>query len=420
MLRSSGIASARIVSATVANATPSASTSEKSRSTAGNRGIGANFCSRLRRFNARKQRLESQFRDKNLLAQLELICNPPRELACDAFDERRAVVLATVPPLRQPCRASAREPCRPARLPRKSSSERADAVEVALQIREAEFARRFVNRLLARQAGCAQRQHRRLDRLAVPQLVRLADFKQAQIALPVIQIPLQSAQHAHDSGRAHHRRIFRQRVADHRGRHALRAEKFVAARIHQRNRHNFLIAERNHSLAQPILRLGVRQTMRRLLCRRQPRRELVVSVVPRDLFDQIDSARGVAPPRRLLAFPNCQQRAGASRDASPSARDENRARSEFPRYRGPARPRPSRAEVPSAKPRLPGPPRGPDRRPRRPLEFRPRPIAESARRRGARPAPPSPDRAALEPVRRLGPQAERLRSSAHGDRIEPR
>ncbi len=249
-----------------------------------------------------------------------------------------------------------------------------------------------MNRLLARQAGRAQRQHRRLDRLAVAQLVRLADFEQAQIALPVIQIPFRAPDHAHDSRRAHHRRIFRQRIADHRGRHALRAENFVAPRIHQRNRHNFLIAERDHSLAQAVLRLGVRQTMRRLLRRRQPRREFVVSVVPRDFFDQIDPARDVAPPRRLRAFPNRQQRAGASRDARPSARDENRARSRISSMSrsGTSAPITRRSSLRESS--IAGAPRGPDRRPRRPPEFRLRPIAESARRRGARPAPPFPDR----------------------------
>ena len=56
----------------------------------------------------------------------------------------------------------------------------------------------FVNRLLARQPRRAERQHHPLDRLAIPQRIRLANFKQPQIALPVIQIPLQRVDHADD------------------------------------------------------------------------------------------------------------------------------------------------------------------------------------------------------------------------------
>ena len=104
--------------------------------------------------------------------------------------------------------------------------------------------------------------------------------------------------------RAHHRGVFRERIADHRGRNALGAKHLVAPRIDQRNLHNFLIAERDHALAQAILRLGVRQAVRGLLRGRQARRKFVVAVVPRDFFDQVDAARHVAPPGRLLAFPH--------------------------------------------------------------------------------------------------------------------
>ena len=87
-----------------------------------------------------------------------------------------------------------------------------------------EFARGFVNRFFARQAGGAERQHVRFDRLAIAQFVRLADFEQPQIALAVIQIPFERADHADDAVRAHHRGVFRQRIADHRGRDAFGAE----------------------------------------------------------------------------------------------------------------------------------------------------------------------------------------------------
>ncbi len=140
---------------------------------------------------------------------------------------------------RNPRGMSDDEPAGSACLPGESAGEFADAVEIAFQIRECKFARRFVNCFLAREAGGAERQHGRFDRLAIAQLVRLADFEQAQIALAVIQIPFERADHADDSRRAHHGGVFRERIADHCGGHALGAENFVAPRIHQRNRRQF-------------------------------------------------------------------------------------------------------------------------------------------------------------------------------------
>ena len=243
---------------------------------------------------------------------------------------------------------SAGEPARAARLPDKSARELPDAVEIAFQIREFEFARLFVDRFLAREARGAERKHRCLDRLAVSQFICLADFEQPQIALAVIQIPFERADHADDARRAHHGGVLRERIADYRGRDSLGAKQFIAARVHQRNRHDLLVAERDRAFAQSVFRFGVRQAMRGLLRRRQPRRKFVVAVVPRDFLDQVDFARHITPPRRLSAFPRGSRRASAAAIRVRANRMKSQRAQRFPRYRDRERPRPSRAATPCA------------------------------------------------------------------------
>ena len=116
------------------------------------------------------------------------------------------------------------EPGGTAGSPRETTGEVADAVQVAFQIRERKFARGFVDCFFPREAGCAEREHVSFDRLAIAQLVCFADFEKAQTALAVVQIPFERADHADDAVRAHHGCVFRQRIADHRGRDALRRE----------------------------------------------------------------------------------------------------------------------------------------------------------------------------------------------------
>src|SRR5580704_18825102 len=116
----------------------------------------------------------------DVLPQLQMIRHAARELASKA---ERFLAVSRKRDLR---RARACEPAWAARLPRETAGQLADAIEIAFQIREAKFARRFVNILLARKACGADCDHRSFHRLAILQLVRLADFKQSQIALAMI------------------------------------------------------------------------------------------------------------------------------------------------------------------------------------------------------------------------------------------
>ena len=96
------------------------------------------------------------------------------------------------------------QPIRTARIPREPAGKMPDLVEVALQIGKYIFAFGFGDAFFARQTRRAERQDARLDRLRSIPAIRLAEFKQAHVALPVIQIPFQRARHADGSGRAQH------------------------------------------------------------------------------------------------------------------------------------------------------------------------------------------------------------------------
>jgi len=76
---------------------------------------------------------------------------------------------------------------------------------------------RFRRSPFAREA-VAQCEHARLDGFGAIPAIRFADFKQANIALPVIQIPIQAPKPWLHAGRTHHGSIFGQRIRDPRGR----------------------------------------------------------------------------------------------------------------------------------------------------------------------------------------------------------
>ena len=143
---------------------------------------------RARGFVTRAERLEFQFRDVGVLPQLESFGNAPRDLPGmpDCLRERCAIGSQ-----RNRSRVRGMKPFRAACLPRESAREVPDLVEVAFQVGEHKGAFGFGHAFFAREARRAQRQDARLDRLRSVPAIRLAEFKQANVALPVIQIPFQ-------------------------------------------------------------------------------------------------------------------------------------------------------------------------------------------------------------------------------------
>ena len=168
--------------------------------------------------------------------------------------------------------------------------------------------------------------------------------------------------------------VFGERIRDARRRGAFRAKHRVARFVHDRNRDDFLIAQADQTLAQAVLGFGIFQARRGQLRRGQPRRKFVDPVKPGDLFDQVDLARDVAAPRRAAARPHRHQRSRAALRRRPRARAQNPARRESLRSPRPARPRPSRAEIPCASARSRGLPCALDKRPPRPPAPRRRPT----------------------------------------------
>src|SRR5689334_4070386 len=97
-------------------------------------------------------------------------------------------------------------------LPLESAAERTDGVKIALQVGEGKLADAVVEALGAGFAGRAERQKSRFDRNAIflrgralarrPHKTIVApDFKEAHIALTVIQVPFDGAGHGNGAVR---------------------------------------------------------------------------------------------------------------------------------------------------------------------------------------------------------------------------
>ena len=120
----------------------------------------------------------------------------------------------------------------------------------------------------------------------------------------MVQVPLDSANHADDTGRAHHRSIFREWIADHGGLKSFRAKQRVALSIYDRDLNNFLVAEAGGTFDQTVGRFGVRQTMRRPFRGWKTRREFVVAIMAGNFLYQVNPTSHVTTPRNLPAFPH--------------------------------------------------------------------------------------------------------------------
>src|SRR5712671_8038362 len=97
------------------------------------------------------------------------------------------------------------QPGRASCVPQKSSNEMPDLIEIAFQVGEHKCALVFGNAFFTREAGGTKREYARLDRLRAVPAVCLAEFKQANVSLTVIQVPLERRGHGHRGSRAHHR-----------------------------------------------------------------------------------------------------------------------------------------------------------------------------------------------------------------------
>src|SRR5260370_2110602 len=97
-------------------------------------------------------------------------------------------------------------------------------------------------------------------------------------------------------------------IGDSRGRYAGGPKERVFPFVDQWNGNDLVIAEADQPLAQPVLRLGMRQPRRRLFRRVQAWRKFIPSIMPHDLFDHLPLPRAVLAPGRLEACPFCAWR----------------------------------------------------------------------------------------------------------------
>src|SRR6266446_3612980 len=135
------------------------------------------------------------------------------------------------------------QPLPAAVLPAETAAEFADGIEIALEVGERKIARRIVQTFFAGFAGCANREHARLDRFATVQTVVATDFEQAGVALAMIEVPFEGCGHGHNAGRTQHTGFFRERIRKTSWRNIFWAEHRVAFFGNMRNRKNLAVAK---------------------------------------------------------------------------------------------------------------------------------------------------------------------------------
>ena len=201
------------------------------------------------------------------------------------------------------------QPIRAAVVPDEISRQRADGIEVALEIGVGIFPRAVVQTFFAGLAGRADSEHARLNGFECLQAVVAADFEEPRVALAVVEVPFERGGHGDDPGGAQHARFFRERIRKPRGRDALGAEQRVALFRDMGNRQNLAVTEADEPLAQARFGFELRESRRTLPSRGQTRRKFVEAVNARNFLDEIDFARDFGAPGRLRAFPSREERA---------------------------------------------------------------------------------------------------------------
>src|ERR1700719_1735802 len=134
----------------------------------------------------------------------------------------------------------------------------------------------------------------------------MTDFEQPRIALLMIEIPFECTGHRNGAGGSQHTRLLGERIHESRGSDLSRPEQRIPFFSDVWNRDNFAVAQPNQLFAQPRFRFVMRQASGSLPRRRQARRKFIEAMDANNLLDQTDFARRLGAPRRLLAFPGCE------------------------------------------------------------------------------------------------------------------
>ncbi len=130
-----------------------------------------------------------------------------------------------------------------------------------------------------------------------------AQLEQPHIAHVAIQVARNHRQHSRHQRRPQHARLFAQRIAQRNHQRRLRRSQRALSRRAERAPNRLMESGRQQRAAHRRFLLRPRQRAHALAKRRQRVGEAVVSVNPRDLFDQIDLALQIQPPARQRNLP---------------------------------------------------------------------------------------------------------------------
>src|SRR5258707_12049161 len=202
-------------------------------------------------------------------------------------------------------------------VPRETTGERAERIEVALQIRKRIIARRIVQTFFASLTGGADSEDGRLDRFAATQAIVAADFEEADVALAAVEVPFEGRGHGDDAGGLEDAGFFGKRIGEARGLYILlelgRTEEHVAIFCNVGNGENFAIAEADEAFAEARFGFIVRETRGALAGGGQARGKFIEAVDAGDFFDEVDFAFDFGAPGGLRALPGSED--GAFRAA---------------------------------------------------------------------------------------------------------
>src|SRR5713226_367232 len=186
-------------------------------------------------------------------------------------------------------------------VPRETTGERAEHIEVALQIRKRIIARRIVQTFFASLTGGTDSEDGRLDRFAATQAIVAADLEEANVALPAIEVPFEGRGHGDDAGGLEDAGFLRKWIGEARGLHVRRTEESVAVFGDVRNGEDFAIAEADEAFAEARFGFVVRETRGALAGCGQARGKFVEAIDAGYFFDEIDFAFDFGAPGRLRA-----------------------------------------------------------------------------------------------------------------------
>src|SRR6266404_913708 len=193
-------------------------------------------------------------------------------------------------------------------VPRETTGQGAERVDIPLQIRKGILSRRIVQTLFAGLTGGAEREDGSLDGFAATQAVLPADLEKANIALAAVEVPFKGRGHGGDARGLQDIGFFGKRIGEPRLLDVWRTEQSIAIFGNVGNGENFTIAETDEAFPEARFGFIVREAGSALASHGQARREFVEAVDSGHFLDEINFALDFGAPGGLRAFPGGEER----------------------------------------------------------------------------------------------------------------